>query len=331
MALGFGAELAQIGGSQTSLQNPAGTTGFSPRASFQLTRLNLWGLGQSVTFKSNYSTLNRRVSLDYLMPHFRNVEGQTLSFTGLYDNERDVRTFTARRLEGDVQFSHRVSKATRVLLRYTWRNVQVDQSTLKISPALIPLLSQPVHIGMFATSIIQDRRDDPINAHRGIYNTIDLGVAETGFGGNKNFMRFLARNSYYKRITGDFVLASNTEFGWIHPFSVPAGQTGFDYIPLPERFFGGGSNSMRGLPDNQAGPRDSATGFPLGGNALFFHSTEGRFPLIGDNIGGVIFHDIGNVFSDLGSMSFRFHQNTLTDFNYMVHAVGFGIRYTTPV
>ena len=30
-------------------------------------------------------------------------------------------------------------------------------------------------------------------------------------------------------------------------------------------------------------------------------------------------------------ISFRFHQNNLTDFNYMVHAVGFGIRYKTPV
>jgi hypothetical protein len=89
------------------------------------------------------------------MPHFQNVAGQTLSFTALYDNERDVRTFAARRLEGDVQFSHRYSKATRILWRYTWRNVQVDSSTLKINPELIPLLSQPSRIGMIATSIIR--------------------------------------------------------------------------------------------------------------------------------------------------------------------------------
>jgi outer membrane translocation and assembly module TamA len=62
-----------------------------------------------------------------------------------------------------------------------------------------------------------------------------------------------------------------------------------------------------------------------------FHSTELRFPFIGDNIDGVIFHDIGNVYADLGSISFRMHQNSLTDFNYAVQAAGFGIRYRTPV
>jgi outer membrane translocation and assembly module TamA len=44
-----------------------------------------------------------------------------------------------------------------------------------------------------------------------------------------------------------------------------------------------------------------------------------------------MFHDMGNVFSSLGNISFRFHQNNLQDFDYAVHAAGFGIRYRTPV
>jgi len=123
------------------------------------------------------------------------------------------------------------------------------------------------------------------------------------------------------------VIASNTQFGWIHPFNEVASNP----FPIAEHFFGGGSTSMRGFPDNQAGPRDLLTGFPLGGNALFFHSTELRFPFLGENINGVFFHDMGNVYSDLSSMSFRVHQKDISDFNYMVHAAGFGIRYRTPV
>ena len=69
----------------------------------------------------------------------------------------------------------------------------------------------------------------------------------------------------------------------------------------------------------------------LGGSALFFHSTELRFPLIGDNLGGVVFHDMGNIFSSIENFSFRARQRDLQDFNYMVHAVGAGIRYRTPV
>jgi outer membrane protein insertion porin family len=215
--------------------------------------------------------------------------------------------------------------------RYSWRSVQVDQSTLKINPLLIPVEAQPARIGMLSASLIQDRRDNPVNAHRGFYNTIDLGLAESYFGGDKNFLRLLARSSYYKPVLGTWVIAINTQFGWIDPFNLPSGVSSFDYIPLPERFFGGGTNSMRGFPDFQAGPRDTVTGFPLGGNALLFNQDELRFPFIGDNIDGVFFHDMGNIFSDLGSISFRFHQPSLTDFNYMVHAVGFGVRYKTPV
>jgi outer membrane protein assembly factor BamA len=40
---------------------------------------------------------------------------------------------------------------------------------------------------------------------------------------------------------------------------------------------------------------------------------------------------MGNVYSNFGDISFRVHQKSLTDFDYMVHAAGFGIRYRTPV
>jgi outer membrane protein assembly factor BamA len=40
---------------------------------------------------------------------------------------------------------------------------------------------------------------------------------------------------------------------------------------------------------------------------------------------------MGNTYSSLGNISFRVRQKNLQDFDYMVHAVGFGIRYRTPV
>jgi outer membrane protein assembly factor BamA len=331
VGFGLGAEVARIGGAQDSLDQPAGATGFSPRGSFEISRLNLWGLGHSLNLKTRYSTLDRRASLSYLAPRYRNVDGRNISVTALYDNTRDVRTFTAERYEASVQLSQRFSKATTALWRYTWRDVAVNQSTLKIDPLLIPTLSQAARIGMISANVVQDRRDDPVDAHRGFYNTGDLGLVYHYFGGNKNYLRFLGRSSYYKRIHGDLVLASNTQFGWIRPFSIAADDDPAQYVPLPERFYGGGSSSHRGFPDNQAGPRDLKTGFALGGNALLFHSTELRFPFLGDNITGVLFHDLGNVYSDLGSISFRYKQRDLTDFNYMEHAVGFGVRYRTPV
>ncbi len=331
VAVGAGAELSQIGGSQYSLDNPQGQTGFSPRGSLDVSRLDMFGLGQSLNFKSRVSSLDDLASLNYLIPRIGNVEGRDLSITTLYDNERDVRTFASRRLEGDLQLSQKLSKSTRVFWRYSYRDSKVDPGTLKINPLLIPLYSQPALIGELSASLVQDRRDNPADAHRGIFNTVDIGLSTHYFGSRQSFGKILVRSSYYHPIRGGLVLASNTEFGFIVPFAVPSGEDASEFIPLPERFFGGGGTSERGFPDDQAGPRDLETGFPIGGNAMFFHATELRFPLIGDNIGGVLFHDMGNVYSTLSAISFRVHQNNLTDFDYMNHAVGFGIRYQTPL
>ena len=101
---------------------------------------------------------------------------------------------------------------------------------------------------------------------------------------------------------------------------------------------------MRGFGYNQAGPRDigtanqtpgpvtaTPTGFPIGGNGLFFNTFELRFPLLGPNISGVLFHDMGNIYSNFGDISVRYTQTNNQDFNYAVQAVGFGVRYKTPI
>jgi outer membrane protein insertion porin family len=328
-AAGLGAQLTRIGGCTTCLDAPAGQTGFSPRVSLDFTRSNLWGLAHSISLRTRVSTLERRGLLTYTWPHFRNQDRLNVSFTGLYEDSSDIRTFSYKREEGSAQLSQRISKATTFFYRYTYRRVSIDQATLKITPFLIPLLSQPVRLGLISGGFIQDRRDDPVDPHKGIYTTLDVGLAEHIVGSQRNFLRFLARNATYHPLGKKLVLARSTEFGDIYAFRYSGDVLAA--IPLPERFFGGGGTSNRGFPENQAGSRDPVTGFPLGGTAVFFNQTELRFPLIGDNIAGVLFHDAGNAYSSLGNLSFRVRQRNLQDFDYMVHAVGFGIRYRTPV
>ncbi len=208
---------------------------------------------------------------------------------------------------------------------------------------LIPQLVQPVRIGIVSANFVQDRRDNPANPHSGMFNTADVGVAGKFFGSQRSFARVLLRNATYYKLTENLILARQTEFGVIVPFSAPAGLTDQESVPLPERFFAGGADSLRAFAFNEAGPRDAGapvvpggpssqpTGFPLGGNALFINNTELRFPLIGDNIQGVIFHDMGNVYTSVSDISLRYHQSNLQDFNYTVHAAGVGVRYKTPV
>lgn len=321
---GIGAEIARIGGGGTTdLTQPAGGTGFSPRGSFGVTRYNLFGIGHSVGLQTQISTILKRGVITYQAPQFEGNNNVNLLFSALFDDSKNVRTFSSRREEGSVQLGQRLSKANSLQYRLTYRRVSVDKNTLNITPQLIPLLSQPVRIGLVSTTFIQDRRDDPIDSTHGIYNTVDLSLANRALASQSSFLRILAKNSTYYRV-GGAVIARSLTFGSIN-------NLGHRDIPLPERFFSGGGSSQRGFADNQAGPRDLVTGFPLGGKALLLHQFEYRFPLIGGNTRGVLFHDMGNVFTDLGSLSMRVRQKDLSDFDYMEHAVGFGIRYRTPI
>jgi outer membrane protein assembly complex protein YaeT len=342
VAVGFGAQIARFGTpNTTTLASAGGATGFSPQASFNLSRLNFLGRGHTVSLRGVYSNLQKRGSINYLAPRFQDVNGRSLQVSLIHDESLDVRTFASRRQEASLQVSQRFSKASTGLARFSYRRVGV--SNVIIPVLLVPQLLQPVRLGMFSGNFAQDRRDDPSNARRGIFNTADVGVAARYFGSQRSFARVLLRNATYHRVTRTAVLARQTQFGVIRPFSTPEGLTEAQSVPLPERFFGGGAESLRAFPYNQAGPRDigeavvpggpisQPTGFPLGGNALFFNNVELRFPLLGPNIQGVFFHDMGNVYSRLSDLSFRSRQRDLNDFNYMVHAVGFGIRYRTPV
>jgi len=327
IATGFGAEFARIGGCTACLESPQGQTGFAPDATLDVSRLNLWGIGQSISFRGRVSTLEQRALINYTAPRVGGNDKLTLSFNVLYDDNKDVRTFTAHREEASVQLSQRLSKTITFLYRYTYRHVTV--ANLAISPYLIPLFSQPDRVGEVSWSMIQDRRDDPIDTHKGIYNTLDFSAAPRAFGSELTFGRFLGRNATYHPLGKKLVLARATSFGVVSPLH-NAGEA-LTEIPLAEHFFSGGATTERGFPDLQAGPRDPITGFPLGGTALLMNQTELRFPLVGDNISGVLFHDMGNVYSTLSSISFRTDQHGIGDFDYMNHAVGFGIRYRTPI
>jgi outer membrane protein assembly factor BamA len=247
-----------------------------------------------------------------------------------------------------LQLSQQLDRTTTLLYRYAYRRTSIDENTLNIEPLLVPLVSQPVRVGLLSSTYISDRRDDPTNTTRGIYNTVNVALASKYWGAQPNFARMLAQNSTYHRIRPRVVFARTVQLGvnlpWAGHLVEGVEQARFagrpdPRIPLSERYFGGGANSHRGFAYNQAGPRDPATGFPLGGGSQFLNSMELRFPLFGADISGVLFHDAGNVYSRPGRINFRGKQEVRVnrqgskefDFDYMVHAMGLGIRYRTPI
>lgn len=335
---GGGIEVQRLGSNE-----PQGQLKASPRVSLDVSRTSVAGRNQTISFRGRLSTLDKGGDISYFIPQFPERRDISVRFTGNIESSRNVLTFTARRKEASVVVEKRWSQTTFLSARYSFRNVQALDLSNRISAEQIPLASRAARIGMFALSYVNDHRDSPVDPTRGSYSVADGGVSWSGLGSEANFLRFSAQNATYYRLAPFLVFARNTRLAVESPYGSLRSvtftradgtqQTILTHdIPLPERFFMGGSDSLRAFSINQAGPRDPETGFPVGGNALFLNSSELRFSVVQNRMGLVLFHDMGNVYSSVRRMKLlKFYQNSSTDFDYTVHALGIGLLYKTPV
>lgn len=344
----YGAGLEFQTGQPAGTTAPQGTTGVSPRVEFDVTRLNVGGRNQSLSFQSHVGRLQQRGLISYTVPKLLDSDRWKVIYTIFYDNSLDVATFTSQRLEGKIdvrqQFGNPGTEpGTRpgpssLTYRFDFRRVRASNFASGFNAGEIALLSLPARVAGPGFTFIRDKRDNPLESTKGNYFTLDGFTALSRLGSEADFARLLTQNSTYQAFGGrgksghQFVFARSTTIGLEQPFRGtrvrPPGACvtdpntnesfceGFNLIPLPEQFFAGGGNSHRGFGLNQAGPRDPSSGFPVGGTALFVNNLELRFPeislpLIGQGVGFAIFHDMGNVFTaqhDMLKGLMRWHQ-----------------------
>ena len=328
----------------------------APRGIFEISKLNLTGRADSLSLKLRGSTLQGRALLGYSAPSTFGDPKLSFQATAFAERSRDVNTFTETRYEGSVQLTDQESHATALLVRYSFRKVLV--SNLNIPPEEIPLFQQPTLVSQFSASWVRDTRDNPADATKGWLNSADVGIADTYIGSSASFFRFLYQNSSYHSIKRRFSFARSVRVGILSPyrdtvsltFPAPTVEPLPRVIPLPERLFAGGGASLRGFALNQAGPRDSVTGFPVGGQALLVFNQEFRFPMrlpwVGTKVGGTLFYDGGNVFSQISKINLHWSTpkpifdpanskqclyNCSNELSYFSHTIGLGARYATPV
>jgi outer membrane protein assembly factor BamA len=347
--------------------NPNGKFGVSALVQLDASRINLFGRNQSLGFRGEYGSLEQEFTANYSAPDFLDHDSLAFSLSGGYINAMNVITFASSTSEGDLRMTQRANPVDTLIYQISYRRVQVDPNTIQVSPNLIHLLTQPIRVGGPELTWIHDsRRPEPLDAQAGMYNSIQVFATDNYFmTSQSNFAHFDWTNSTYYALgkRKNLVLARNTRFGMERAF----GENKYEFIPLPERLYAGGPESLRGFPLNSAGPRDAETGFPIGGAGVFVNQTELRFPhpdlpYFGRALGFVLFEDMGNVFnnsSEIWPSLLRVrqpHTYTCTAAQYLTPAaqeqvtrssstnptgtcsfddfsqtVGTGVRYHTPI
>lgn len=301
----------------------------SPLGSVEYSRLNLRGRGETASIATYLSRLDQKASFTYLHPQFRG-----LNWNGLWSFSLERTTqnplFTARLGQGSFQVEKILdtAKTRRLQFRYLFQRTALTHLLIQ---NFVPPEDQSVRSSMLSTSFVRDTRDKPLDAHKGVFQTMDLGISPKLIGSSHNVLRFFGQAAYYRQVKPWMVWANNVRLGLVRSFSG-------SHVPLSQRFFSGGSDSLRGFPLNGAGPQGVATlctkeddpttctaqiSVPVGGHQLFIINSEGRFPIpLKKGLGGVIFYDGGNVYDRI---------NFKRLFNDYSNTVGFGIRYQTPV
>ncbi len=172
------------------------------------------------------------------------------------------------------------------------------------------------YISAVSLQLTQDARDNIYNPSKGYILNGSIEDAGGVFMGDKDFIKGTATAAIYHTFFEKFTIELKGRAGWSSPY----GDS--DKVPIYERFFAGGANTIRGYKERKVGPRDSGSDEPIGGEALLIGNAEVTFPIYEKILKGAIFYDVGNVWQK--------SEDFLVEGGYK-SGVGVGIRVNTPV
>jgi outer membrane protein assembly complex protein YaeT len=300
------------------------------RGSAEWSHLNFMGDARHLQATLKGSTIERGASLDFTQPYlFR--RGLSLDARGsAWWSVED--TYHSKTMGGRVGLRYRFGDRERGVRRQSPRDdVRVayvhEYLRYNISEAALADLAgfeELIALGLdpttghgrgtkaaLAGSFEHDATNAAVDPTRGYGVSTSLEHARPYLGGTFTYDEVLVEGRGYLPIGERLVIAARARMGTL------TAATDAD-VPFSERYFLGGSSSLRGWGRYEVAPL--ANGLPIGGRTMLDTSLEARFA-VNQSLGLVFFADAGNVWS--GDWEARLGE--------LRHAVGPGLRYRTPV
>jgi outer membrane protein insertion porin family len=164
-----------------------------------------------------------------------------------------------------------------------------------------------------------DSRNNRFDPTRGFFLFSSGDLAGGLIGGDRDFYRLQAGVSHYLPHFDRLVFESRLRSGIVDAYS-NSGE-----VPIFERFFGGGADTVRGFRERRVGPLDPSSNDPIGGEAVMTATVEEVMTLVKDERGRSILK--GSVFLDVGNVWRR-----VSDFGQSFKSgAGMGARVNTPI
>lgn len=164
----------------------------------------------------------------------------------------------------------------------------------------------------FRSSLARDTRDYFLDPRRGMRNAINFDFGTPKLGGNTSFYKVTVDTIKYTPLFWDTRHSIRGRFGIVE------GLDGRP-IPLTERYFVGGINTMRGFAFGRAGPVTPDHSL-LGADREVIINNDFIFPISKEaKLNGVIFFDYGKGFGEGEKLSFNLRK-----------AAGIEVRWISP-
>ena len=295
--------LFSIGGGYSSTDGFLGTVDLSQR--------NFLGRGWEVFLRLRAGGSTQQGTIGFTEPWL--FDRPLAAGFDLFNNRRVFTEYTVNSLGGDVRLGHPIGEFSRWNLIYRISEDRISDIADNASTGLLAEKGSRL-TSLIGGTLSRDTRDSIFEPTRGTSASIGLDFAGLGFGDSK-FVRAVGTAAWFYPLWLDHVIATRVTggyaFGWDD-----------ESVPLFERFYLGGPNSIRSRKPRQVSPTDGS-GTRIGGNSEVLGTVEYVIPLF-FGIRAALFYDVGNVYGPdvTGGTSF--------DITDLRHGIGIGFRWASP-
>jgi outer membrane protein assembly complex protein YaeT len=292
-----------------------------PGGTVDLSNHNTLGKARVIGVRARYDGEIREARAYYSQPSLRylpvQLTGTVYFFEDRNPSTTTTRSFTVARKGASIEGE------TKLRDRYVWGYGYRYERARTLNREPTGILDETYTVAPLTLTLTRETRDEVLDATRGAFLSHAFEYSPSWLGAERAYVRYLGQYFHYfalqherrKRFTNEIirprlVFATGARLGLARGFADP--------LPTSERFFAGGSTTLRGSEQNAIGPIGPGR-IPLGGAAMLVLNNEVRFPLV-SIVDGVVFGDIGNVYPSLSDFSL----------SNLRESAGAGLRLRTP-
>ncbi|HWR97824.1 MAG TPA: outer membrane protein assembly factor BamA [Candidatus Methanoperedens sp.] len=277
----------------------------------RLAETNLFGRGQTLQLMVEYSGNRQSYSLTFYEPAIH--DGPWSAGFSVYDTIAEYDQYDRKSVGGRLRLGRSLGEYVRGEVSAKHETVSVSNVAADASSYIKEQAGTATTNGL-RLSLTRDTRDNFLNPSRGNRTSIAGEYAGGPLQGDNSFTKREIEHSTYLPLVWRFVGMVHGEYGAVD---------GFDGHPVPiyEKYFLGGSYTMRGFKYREVGPKDE-DGEPKGGVRQLSFNTELIFQLIPEQgLNLVAFYDTGNVWEKSADLSF----------DDLRQSWGYGVRWMSPI